>query len=102
MVRGQFDGYRDEPGVAKDSQVETFAAVRLFVDSWRWQGVPFYIRAGKNLPVHVTEVVVRLHRPPLDAFGENLDGESNYVRFRLSPEVAIAHRARARRRRARR
>jgi len=90
VVRGQFDGYRDEPGVAKDSQVETFAAVRLFVDSWRWDGVPFYIRAGKNLPVHVTEVVVRFHRPPLNAFGENIDGESNYVRFRLSPEVTIA------------
>ncbi len=90
VVRGQFDGYRDEPGVAKDSQVETFAAVRLFVDSWRWDGVPFYIRAGKNLPVHVTEVVVRFHRPPLNAFGENLDDETNYVRFRLSPEVTIA------------
>jgi glucose-6-phosphate 1-dehydrogenase len=90
VVRGQFDGYHDEPGVAKDSQVETFAAVRLFVDSWRWEGVPFYIRAGKNLPVHVTEVVVRFHRPPLDAFGEHHDGESNYVRFRLSPEVTIA------------
>lgn len=90
VVRGQFDGYRDEPGVARDSQVETFAAVRLFVDSWRWQGVPFFIRAGKNLPVHATEVVVRLSRPPLDAFNENLDGQSNYVRFRLSPEVAIA------------
>ncbi|MCB1486458.1 MAG: glucose-6-phosphate dehydrogenase [Bauldia sp.] len=90
VVRGQFEGYRDEPGVAKDSTVETFAAVRLFVDSWRWQGVPFYIRAGKNLPVHATEVVVRLHRPPLDSFGEHLDGQSNYVRFRLSPEVAIA------------
>ena len=89
-MRGQFEGYRDEPGVAKDLQVETFAAVRLFVDSWRWEGVPFYIRAGKNLPVHVTEVVVRFHRPPLNAFGENLDGQSNYVRFRLSPEVAIA------------
>lgn len=90
VVRGQFTGYRKEPGVAEDSQVETFAAVRVFVDSWRWQGVPFYIRAGKNLPVHITEVVVRLKRPPLDAFGEDLEHGPNYVRFRLSPNVAIA------------
>jgi glucose-6-phosphate 1-dehydrogenase len=90
VVRGQFDGYRDEPGVAEDSQVETFAAVKLFVESWRWQGVPFYIRAGKCLPVHATEVVVRLKRPPLNAFGEQLVRQSNYVRFRLSPNVAIA------------
>lgn len=90
VVRGQFDGYHDEPGVAEGSQVETFAAVRVFVDSWRWQGVPFYIRAGKNLPVHATEVVVRLKQPPLNAFGEAPNREANYVRFRLSPDVAIA------------
>ena len=63
-MRGQFRGYREETGVAADSQVETFAAVRLHIDSWRWQGVPFYIRAGKCLPVTCTEVVVRLRRPP--------------------------------------
>ena len=63
-MRGQFRGYRQEPGVAADSQVETFAAVRLRIDSWRWQGVPFYIRTGKCLPVTSTEVVVRLRRPP--------------------------------------
>ena len=90
VVRGQFVGYHDEPGVAKDSTVETFAAVRVFVDSWRWQGVPFYIRAGKCLPVHATEVIVRLKRPPLNAFEEAPDREANYVRFRLSPDVAIA------------
>jgi len=90
VVRGQFVGYQDEPGVAKGSTVETFAAVRVFVDSWRWQGVPFYIRAGKNLPVHATEVVVRLKRPPLNAFNEAPEREANYVRFRLSPDVAIA------------
>jgi glucose-6-phosphate 1-dehydrogenase len=90
VVRGQFVGYHDEPGVAKDSAVETFAAVRLFIDSWRWQGVPFYIRAGKCLPVHATEVVVRLKRPPLNAFDEDPDREANYVRFRLNPDVAIA------------
>ncbi len=70
--------------------METFAAVRLSIDSWRWEGVPFYIRAGKRLPLHATEVIARLRRPPLNAFGEDLDHETNYVRFRLSPEVWIA------------
>jgi glucose-6-phosphate 1-dehydrogenase len=95
VVRGQFSGYRDEPGVASDSQVETFAAIRLHIDSWRWEGVPFYIRAGKNLPVHVTEVVVHLRPPPFDVFGEKLEGGSFYVRFRLSPDVTIAIGARS-------
>jgi glucose-6-phosphate 1-dehydrogenase len=90
VVRGQLKGYLDEPGVAPGSQVETFAAVRLHIDSWRWEGVPFYIRAGKNLPVHVTEVVVRLRPPPFDVFGEKLKDGANYVRFRLSPDVTIA------------
>jgi len=90
VVRGQFKGYRKEPGVAPDSDVETFAAVRLFVDSWRWQGVPFYIRAGKCLPVHVNEAVIRLRRPPFDVFGESLGDAPNYVRFRLEPDIAIA------------
>ena len=86
LVRGQFRGYRDEPGVAKDSQVETYGAVRLHVDSWRWEGVPFYIRAGKCLPTTTTEVLVELRRPPLaKAFPQC----GNYVRFRLSPEVQI-------------
>jgi glucose-6-phosphate 1-dehydrogenase len=95
VVRGQFRGYLDEPGVAPNSRIETFAAVRLHVDSWRWEGVPFYIRAGKNLPVHLTEVSVRLRRPPLDVFGEKLRNGGNYVRFRLSPDVSIALGARA-------
>ena len=95
IVRGQFKGYLEEPGVAPDSQVETFAAVRLHIDSWRWEGVPFYIRAGKNLPVHITEVVVRLRQPPLDVFGENPKDGANYVRFRLSPDVTIALGARS-------
>jgi len=90
VVRGQFKGYRKEPGVASNSEVETFAAVRLFIDSWRWQGVPFYIRAGKCLPVHVNEAVIRLRRPPFDVFGESLGDTPNYVRFRLEPDVAIA------------
>ena len=88
IVRGQFRGYRQERGVATDSQVETFAAVRLRVDSWRWQGVPFYIRAGKCLPVTCTEVVVRLRRPP-SVFPTSAQS-SNYFRFRFIPERTIA------------
>src|SRR6266550_2351825 len=88
LLRGQFRGYRQEPGVAPDSQVETFAALRLEINSWRWQGVPFYIRAGKSLPVTCTEVVVRLRRPPPVYQGMQVD--SNYCRFRISPEVTLA------------
>lgn len=91
LVRGQFRGYRQEPGVAPDSRVETFAAVRLFIDSWRWGGVPFYIRVGKCLPVDVTEVLVEFRRPPQQVFGTlPLDHAMNYVRFRLSPDIATA------------
>jgi glucose-6-phosphate 1-dehydrogenase len=86
VVRGQFRGYRDEPGVAPSSQVETFAALRLAVDSWRWQGVPFYIRAGKSLPVTCTEVVVRLRRPPTLFTSRP---PANYLRFRISPVVEV-------------
>ena len=89
VVRGQFIGYQDEPGVATGSMVETFAAVRLFVDSWRWEGVPFYIRAGKCLPERCTEVVVRLKSPPLDVFNEKLPKPVNDLRFRLSPQICI-------------
>jgi glucose-6-phosphate 1-dehydrogenase len=88
VVRGQFRGYRREPGVAPDSTVETFAALRVEIDSWRWQGVPFYIRAGKCLPVTCTEVVVRLRRPP--TMFHDFDLESNYCRLRISPDVTIA------------
>jgi glucose-6-phosphate 1-dehydrogenase len=87
LVRGQFIGYRKEPGVAPDSTVETFAAVRLRVDSWRWDGVPFFIRAGKCMPTSTTEVLVTLKRPPLRRVGPE---ETNHVRFRLSPDVVIA------------
>jgi glucose-6-phosphate 1-dehydrogenase len=87
LVRGQFVGYRDEAGVAPDSTVETYAAVRLHVDSWRWDGVPFFIRAGKRMPVSTTEVLVTLKRPPLRRVGPK---ETNHLRFRLSPEVIIA------------
>jgi glucose-6-phosphate 1-dehydrogenase len=90
IVRGQFRGYRQEPGVAPDSQVETFAALRLHVDDWRWAGVPFHIRVGKNLPVTATEVVVRLRRPPQVVFKHIAPGPANYLRFRLSPDIVIA------------
>jgi glucose-6-phosphate 1-dehydrogenase len=92
IVRGQFEGYRDEPGVAPDSDVETFAAVRVHIDSWRWSGVPFYIRAGKNLPVECTEVRVELHRPPAQVFAEyeQMPHDTNYFRFQLSPRISIA------------
>src|ERR1700685_4376503 len=88
-VRGQFRGYRAEKGVAKDSQVETFAAVHLHIDTWRWADVPFYIRAGKNLPITATEVRVTLKRPPLDILDHSDKMPSNYFRLRLSPEVVI-------------
>ena len=88
LVRGQFRGYRKEPGVAPDSKVETFAALRLEIDSWRWAGVPFYIRAGKSLPVTCTEVVVRLRRAP--KIFPACTGVPNHLRFRISPEITIA------------
>jgi len=88
IVRGQFRGYRSEKGVAPDSTMETFVALRLEIDSWRWQGVPFYIRAGKQLPVTCTEVVVRLRQPP--TMFHNFDLEPNYCRFRISPDMTIA------------
>jgi glucose-6-phosphate 1-dehydrogenase len=88
LVRGQFRGYLKEQGVASTSQVETFAALRLAVNSWRWQGVPFYIRAGKSLPVTCTEVVVRLRRPPTVFPG--CAPSPNYFRFRISPDVTAA------------
>jgi glucose-6-phosphate 1-dehydrogenase len=86
VVRGQFRGYHDEPGVSANSTVETFAAVRLEVDSWRWAGVPFVLRAGKNLPVTATEVTVRFQRPPLLRLAPT---DANYLRFRLGPDIAI-------------
>ena len=87
-VRGQFKGYRQEPGVAPDSQVETFAALKLEIDSWRWRGVPFYIRAGKSLPVTCAEIQVRLRQPP--TMYNHYDLGSNYFRFRISPDVQAA------------
>jgi glucose-6-phosphate 1-dehydrogenase len=97
LIRGQFEGYRDEDGVASDSDVETFAAVRLHIDSWRWAGVPFYVRTGKNLPVTCTEVRVELHRPPQQVFGEfeEMPHDTNYLRFQFEPQIVIAIGARA-------
>ena len=89
VVRGQFEGYRDEDGVAPDSEVETFAALRLHIDTWRWAGVPFYIRAGKRLPVTTTEVMVKLKRPPQATF-DVAPTAPNYFRFRLSPNVLLS------------
>ena len=98
LVRGQYQGYRDEEDVAKDSRVETYAAMRLHLDSWRWEGVPFFIRAGKKLPVTGTEVVVRLKRTPQKLFAEDMQERPNYVRFRLGPDrVAIGLGVRAKR-----
>jgi glucose-6-phosphate 1-dehydrogenase len=95
VVRGQFRGYRNEKGVAPDSQVETFAAVKLHIDTWRWAGVPFYIRAGKQMPVSVTEVFVELKRPPQAVFDAVIQGQADYFRFRLGPDVSTSLGARA-------
>jgi glucose-6-phosphate 1-dehydrogenase len=88
LIRGQFRDYLKEKGVAHNSQVETFAALKLEIDSWRWRGVPFYIRAGKCLPATITEVLVRLRRPP--TIFQSVDLQSNYFRFRISPDNSIA------------
>jgi glucose-6-phosphate 1-dehydrogenase len=88
VVLGQFRGYRDEKGVAPNSKVETFAALKLEIDSWRWQGVPFFIRAGKCLPVTSTEIVVRLKKPP--TMFKSYDLQSNHFRFQISPEIVLA------------
>ena len=88
LVRGQFQGYREEKGVAKDSRTETFAALRFEINSWRWKGVPFYIRAGKCLPVTCTEILAKFRKPPTLIPYSVLT--ENHIRFRLSPEVTIA------------
>jgi glucose-6-phosphate 1-dehydrogenase len=92
VVRGQYDGYRKEPGVAKNSDVETFCALRLFIDSWRWAGVPFYLRSGKALAATAGEVIVQLKAPPQRLFEDSaaVPGDADYFRFRLQPNSAIA------------
>ena len=99
VIRGQYAGYRREPDVARDSDVETFCAVRLFIDSWRWQGVPWYLRSGKRLPNTVAEVLVQLKPPPQRLFADSAPaaGLANYLRFRLSPSSAVALAARVKR-----
>ena len=99
IVRGQYTGYRDEPQVAKDSDVETYAALRLHIDSWRWDGVPWYLRSGKCLPETVCEVVVRLKPPPQRLFSDSAttSKHANYLRFHLSPGSSIALAARVKR-----
>ena len=99
VVRGQFTGYRDEAGVAKDSDVETFCALRLFIDSWRWAGVPWYVRSGKCLAETASEVLVELKPPPQPLFDDSspVDGRANYLRFRLAPNPEIALAARVKR-----
>lgn len=90
VVRGQYNGYRSVPGVAAGSTVETFVAVKLFIDSWRWAGVPIYIRTGKELPVTATEVIVEFRRPPRETFGEIVPIRSSHMRLRVSPDISIA------------
>jgi glucose-6-phosphate 1-dehydrogenase len=96
VVRGQYAGYRDEPDVAKRSDVETFCAIRLFIDSWRWDGVPWYLRSGKYLPDTATEILVELKPPPQRLFADAfpVTGRTNYLRFRVSPNSAVALAAR--------
>jgi glucose-6-phosphate 1-dehydrogenase len=97
VIRGQYRGYRAEPGVAAHSPMGTFAAARMHIDSWRWDGVPFYIRAGKCLETTTTEIFVEFKLPPPVVFTETTPPIGNYVRFRLAPQVAIALGARVKR-----
>jgi len=99
VVRGQYSGYRKEPGVASDSDVETFCALKLFIDSWRWQGVPWYLRSGKCLAATAAEVLVELQPPPQRLFDDATAplGRSNYLRFQLSPSSVVALAARVKR-----
>ena len=99
LVRGQYAGYRREPAVDRRSDVETYCALRLFIDSWRWRGVPWYLRAGKCLPETAVEVMVELKPPPAQLFDDSVPdrGPANYVRFRLSPGAAVALAARVKR-----
>jgi glucose-6-phosphate 1-dehydrogenase len=90
VVRGQFNGYLSVPGVSSNSTVETFVAVKLFIDNWRWAGVPIFIRCGKELPMTTTEVVVEFKRPPRETFGEIVPVLSSHMRLRISPDIVIS------------
>ncbi|MEN6625289.1 MAG: glucose-6-phosphate dehydrogenase [Candidatus Sumerlaeia bacterium] len=96
LVRGRYEGYRDEPGVASDSDVETYCAMRLFIDSWRWQGVPWYLRSGKCMARSAAEILVQLKAPPACLFGDSqpCQGRPNYLRIRISPRSVVALAAR--------
>jgi len=99
VVRGQYAGYRKEPDVARNSDVATFCALRLSIDSWRWAGVPWYLRSGKYLPENATEVLVELKPPPQKLFADSTPatGSGNYLQFQISPTSAIALSARVKR-----
>ncbi len=99
LVRGQYAGYRKEPDVAENSDVETFCALRLFIDSWRWEGVPWFLRSGKYLAETATEILVELKPPPQRLFADSVPttGRANYLRFRVSPDSAIGLAARVKR-----
>lgn len=90
VVRGQYAGYRSVPGVRANSTVETYVALKLAIDNWRWAGVPIYIRAGKELPITGAEVTVEFRRPPRETFGEHVPSTSSHMRFRIGPDVAVA------------
>jgi glucose-6-phosphate 1-dehydrogenase len=94
VVRGQYQGYENVPGVVPGSTVETFAAAKFEIDNWRWAGVPIFIRAGKKLPVTAAEAVVEFKRPPREAFGEVVSAASGHMRFRIQPNVTVAFGAR--------
>jgi glucose-6-phosphate 1-dehydrogenase len=89
VVRGQYSGYRTVPGVNHASTVETFIALKLWIENWRWAGVPIYVRAGKLLPLTATEIIVEFKRPPLETFGEIVPTSSAHLRFRIGPDIAI-------------
>jgi glucose-6-phosphate 1-dehydrogenase len=89
VVRGQYQGYRTVPGVRPNSTVETYVAVKLAIDNWRWAGVPMYIRAGKKLPITAAEVIVEFKRPPRETFGEHVPASSSHMRMRIGPDVAV-------------
>ena len=99
VVRGQYLGYRDEPGVAQNSDVETFCALRLYIDSWRWQGVPWYLRSGKCLATSAAEILIEFKPPPQRLFDDSapVAGRANYLRFQLSPKSELALAARVKR-----
>ncbi|MHA1180251.1 MAG: glucose-6-phosphate dehydrogenase, partial [Alphaproteobacteria bacterium] len=90
LIRGQYEGYHEVPGVCAGSTVETYAAAKLEIDNWRWAGVPIFIRTGKKLPVSIAEAIVEFKRPPRETFGEIVTSGSGHMRFRIQPDVTIA------------